>query len=522
MTAPRHDAALLEESAEELYEDAPCGYLSTSPDGVLLKVNATFERWTGYRREDLLGQRRFQDLLSAGGRIYHETHYRPLLQMQDAVSEIALDIECADGRRLPVLVNSVLRRDEAGRPALVRTTVLDATARRSYERELVRARQEAEELQRRSGLLADLSRVLVLHTDPARRGEALIGLLTAELADGALVRLADSDAPLAASGEVAEADALSAAALSARAVQERRDADGCLAAAGLPMVAGNRLVGALGVLVRPEADSRGDQAALLEEVADRAAVALDNALLFQRERTVAVTLQRAALEGDIPLDPRYAIGTHYNPAVETLEVGGDWYDAFKPEPDRVTVVLGDVVGKGIVAAATMGRLRSALRALALSGLGPGAVLEQLERFVEHGEQASGATVAIVDVDLVAGTLRMACAGHPPPVLLPPDGPAELMWEGRSTPLGAIGPAGSHAEATLALAPGSRLLLYSDGIVERRDRPIDAGIDLLVRAFDRRRAEPVSTVGQSLDAELLTERHGADDVCTLVLELTPAG
>src|SRR3954449_4103189 len=118
-----------EDNAEDLYEHAPCGYLSTLPRGEIVKVNATFLRWTGYTREDLVGRRRFQELLTGGGRIYHETHYAPLLRMQDEVREIALEIVRADGRRLPVLVNSLLVRDREGRPQVIRTTVFDARDR---------------------------------------------------------------------------------------------------------------------------------------------------------------------------------------------------------------------------------------------------------------------------------------------------------------------------------------------------------------------------------------------------------
>src|SRR3954447_22980194 len=107
-------------SAEDLYENAPCGYLSASPEGTIVRVNNTFLRWTGYAREALVGAKRFQDLLSPGGRIYHETHYSPLLRMQGSVREIAVDIVTADGCRLPVLVNSALVVDEAGEPQLVR------------------------------------------------------------------------------------------------------------------------------------------------------------------------------------------------------------------------------------------------------------------------------------------------------------------------------------------------------------------------------------------------------------------
>ena len=112
---------------------------------MIVKVNQTFLTWTGHRREDLVGRKRFQDLLTAGGRIFHETHYAPLLRMQGAVREIAVEIVCADGGRLPVLINSVLRKDAAGKPLLTRTTVFNATDRKEYERELLRARQKAEQ-----------------------------------------------------------------------------------------------------------------------------------------------------------------------------------------------------------------------------------------------------------------------------------------------------------------------------------------------------------------------------------------
>jgi serine/threonine-protein kinase RsbW len=245
-------------------------------------------------------------------------------------------------------------------------------------------------------------------------------------------------------------------------------------------------------------------------------VALDNARLYERERAVALTLQRSLLAGDLPDDPRCAIGTHYAPAVHTLAVGGDWFDAFASGPGHLMVVVGDVVGKGLDAAATMGQVRSALKALAVAGLGPQEVLEMLDLFVDHTEQARGATIVLVEIELATGTARLACAGHPPPVLLPYGGEPELLWEGRSAPLGAYAGVRTRSEATLTLEPGARLLLYSDGVVERRDRPIDVGIEALTAAFARRRDEPVATVGSALDAELMPEQHGADDVCMLAV------
>ena len=161
-------AALLEESAEELYENAPAGYLSSLPDGTVVKVNATFLAWTGYRAEDVVRVLRLHDLLPPGARIYYETHYAPLLQLQGSVSGIAVEIVCAGGRRLPVLLNSALVRDEAGTPRMVRTTVFDASDRRRYEQELLRARADAETRARAALALAHVNDGVFLVDDDGR------------------------------------------------------------------------------------------------------------------------------------------------------------------------------------------------------------------------------------------------------------------------------------------------------------------------------------------------------------------
>jgi PAS domain S-box-containing protein len=132
----------LQEDLEDLYENAPCGYVSTQPDGRICKVNATFVAWLKHSADKLLG-RRLQDLLTIAGKIYYETHFAPLLRMQGFFNEVALDMVCQDGTRLPVLVNAVERRDVAGELLFIRMTVFNATDRRRYERELLAAREEA-------------------------------------------------------------------------------------------------------------------------------------------------------------------------------------------------------------------------------------------------------------------------------------------------------------------------------------------------------------------------------------------
>ncbi|MEU6944742.1 SpoIIE family protein phosphatase [Streptomyces sp. NPDC046316] len=146
-------SALLEDSAEDLYEHAPCGYLTTLLDGQIAKVNSTLLDWLGYERGELVGRKRFSELLTVGGRLYHETHFAPLLRMQGEISGIALELKAADGSRLPVMVTSRVKTGSDGQPLLIRTTVFDARDRRAYETELLRARQEADQERDRLKLL---------------------------------------------------------------------------------------------------------------------------------------------------------------------------------------------------------------------------------------------------------------------------------------------------------------------------------------------------------------------------------
>jgi len=145
MSSMSADHELPEDSAEDLYENAPCGYLSTTPQGLIAKVNLTLLTWLGYRRDEVLNQKRFIDLLSLPSRAFHETHYAPLLSLQGFANEIALDLVCRDGRTLPILLNSVQKIREDGSVFFTRTTIFNAESRRSYERELLLERRKAQQ-----------------------------------------------------------------------------------------------------------------------------------------------------------------------------------------------------------------------------------------------------------------------------------------------------------------------------------------------------------------------------------------
>ncbi len=163
--------ALLDDDPAALYDKAPCGYLSTAPDGTIVKVNHTFQTWTGYAAQDLVGRRRLVDLLAPGGRIYHETHISPMLHVLGEVKEIALEIVKADGGRMPVLVNAMLDRSMDGKPRAVRVALFDATERHQYEQELLLAKRRAEESEVHAVRLArTLQQTLIPPVTPAIPG----------------------------------------------------------------------------------------------------------------------------------------------------------------------------------------------------------------------------------------------------------------------------------------------------------------------------------------------------------------
>ena len=229
---------------------------------------------------------------------------------------------------------------------------------------------------------------------------------------------------------------------------------------------------------------------------------------------VAQTLQRSLLAGAPPRDPRFEVATLYQPAVEHLQVGGDWHDAFTLSSGKVGIVVGDVVGRGVAAASAMGQLRSAVRALAGAGLEPAAVLRHLDTFVEQVEAARYATLAYAEVDPGTGAVTFASAGHLPPVLLGPGHAPELFMGGRSPPLGITAPGSARGEGGFALQPGAGFLLYTDGLIERRQESIDAGLDRLLAAVRANPGASPAELVETLPLALLERDASDDDVCLL--------
>ena len=254
---------------------------------------------------------------------------------------------------------------------------------------------------------------------------------------------------------------------------------------------------------------------LLEMCAVQAGLALERARLYEQSRDVAHVLQQALVAGAPVSDPRVEIATAYLPAIEHLEVGGDWHDAFALPDGRLGIAVGDVVGRGIGAASAMGQLRSAVRALAAAGLPPARVLGHLDTFVEQLAAARYATLIYAEVDPATGTVCCASAGHLPAILLRGGEAPEMFMAGRSAPLGVPGRE-PRPQAAFTLAAGDGFLFYTDGLVERRGEAIDDGLErLLTLAAQHADAAPDALV-RLLPEAVLDAGAAGDDVCLLAL------
>ncbi len=257
---------------------------------------------------------------------------------------------------------------------------------------------------------------------------------------------------------------------------------GLVSAMAVPLTARGKTFGAI-TLVAAESGRRFDDAdlSLAEDLARRAALAIDNALLFRREHEAAVTLQRSLLPESLPLLEGYRFAARYEPAAAGLEVGGDWYEVVVRDDGSVEAMIGDVAGRGIRAASIMGRVRPALRAYAGEGHGPAEALRRLDALLKESDRPEMTTVFLVEFDAATGSAEYIRAGHPPALLRRPDGRVEELAGGGTPPLGILDELEFRTHRA-ELEPGSVLLLYTDGLIERRDEPLRAGLGRLKESF----------------------------------------
>jgi anti-sigma regulatory factor (Ser/Thr protein kinase) len=257
-----------------------------------------------------------------------------------------------------------------------------------------------------------------------------------------------------------------------------------------------------------------DDRELLQLAGDRAAPAIENARLFEQRR-VAEILQQRLLPTEIPAIAGLEVASRYLPAAGS-SLGGDWYDVFELPDGRVVLAVGDVVGHGVEAAATMAQLRSALRAYAAVGYPPSGVVESVARLVEQLGPRTMATLAYVLLDPADEQFEIVSAAHPPAVLVEPDSEPRFVETQPGVPLGTV-QAATYTSETVAFPAGSTLVLYTDGLVERRDEPLDTGLDHLRRiAAGATDVEKLCT--EALERLLTSEPE--DDVALIAVHMPP--
>ncbi|MFD8412118.1 SpoIIE family protein phosphatase [Streptomyces sp. NPDC059650] len=339
------------------------------------------------------------------------------------------------------------------------------------------------------------------------------GDLAAYGADRLITRCVHSGAPIVVSH--ADSDDLQHIARDAEAAATFARA-GVHSYLAVPLIARNEVLGVLDLLrARNPLPFDEDDVLLAGEIAARAAVAIDNARWHQSVRNTAETLQRSLLPGHPPSLPGLDVASLYQPAMATHEVGGDWYDVIPLAGDKTALVVGDVMGNGIDAAATMGRLRTATCAFADLDLAPDEVLRHLDK-ITQGLEHYIATCIYAVYDPHDQRCHVANAGHLPPVLDAADGRRRLLDLPTGAPLG-VGGVPFHTNF-FELRPGDRLILYTDGLVETRHHSIDDRLNTLLRTLD----EPRRPLGDTCHWLLHALRHpdDHDDVALLIAEATP--
>lgn len=269
----------------------------------------------------------------------------------------------------------------------------------------------------------------------------------------------------------------------------------------------------------PAAESRTDHL-FAREIAERAALLIGNARLQAEQVRVASELQKALLPVASVSSTEVEVAARYESGSDGLEVGGDWYDSFNLREGRIGLAVGDVVGAGLEAAAAMGRIRTALVALASQTESPAQLLDQLDEFVSGPNGSEFATAFYATLDPANGRLSYASAAHPPPLLITPD--EELLWleGGRSLPLG-LGRSSKRSEATLTMAPGSVLIVYSDGLVERRGESLNVGLARLADAARTHAKSSAEDLCELIVRDLRGGLGASDDTVIMCVRLLPA-
>jgi PAS domain S-box-containing protein len=512
-------------------DTSPDAFITLARDGMILSWNAAAERLFGYTAGEAIGKTMRALIVPPEFGERHDERRQALIASESPLATETFEVEFVrrDGSRFPGEA-TVSKVDIQGE-AFVSGFISDVTERlrRQAEREaLLREQAARAEAERVADLVSSLQALVDAALAHRTLDDILRELVTQVRgvldADAATIYLADEDERLtvgaSAPGDISGGDDFADSVAEAREAMLSRDdpADEGGRLVGVPLLAEGEVTGVLVACATAPRVFGGEDLTLLRLAAERVGLAIAHARVYEREHKIAETLQRSLLPDHLPTLPGLDVAARYLPAASEAEVGGDWYDVIPMAGGAVGLVMGDVAGKGLAGASMVGRLRSALRAYALEGHDAARVVEQLNRLLwTEAEDSQMATMLYLIVDPAASSVRWVNAGHPAPLMVVGGEPSFL--EGASSvPLGVL-PFPTYEEASAPMNPGSTLLLYTDGLVERPGENIDDGMAELA-ARVREAPEDPDALCDHLLATLVPAGGAMDDVAILTLRNLP--
>jgi PAS domain S-box-containing protein len=555
----RRARALQESEARTrlVLDGAPDAFLTLDRDGVITSWNTAAERLFGWTAADAVGAPMRSLITPPEFRERHDQRRRELIENPRAVALQRYDVELLrrDGSRFPAEA-TVSKIEIEGEP-FISGFVRDVSERlrRQEEREaLLREQAARAEAERVSELVSGMQMVV----DAALAHRTLDGILEDLIksvrgvldADAATILLADDEGKLAlaassgpeppkAEGTDEQKPPFSIAVGEGFAgriadtqeaildhepapedvpdpVLRRLDVDSLI---GVPLLAENRVIGVLVVAALAPRRFSQEDLTMLRLAADRVALAILHARIYEREHRLAETLQLSLLPQELPKAPGLEVAAGYKPAAEETGVGGDWYDVIPTPSGGVGLVMGDVAGKGLAAASMVGRLRSAWRAYALEGHDPARVVEQLNRLVwTEVESSQMTTLLYVVVDPAEGRIDWVNAGHLAPLLVNGDDTPRFLEGAASVPLGVL-PFPRYETVSDRMDPGSSIVLYTDGLIERPGVHINQSMAELAACVAEAPADP-EALCKHLFATFVPDHGAQDDVAVLTLRNLP--
>jgi PAS domain S-box-containing protein len=552
--AEQRERALRQSEARTrlVLDSAPDAFITTDSDGVILTWNAAAERMFGWSAAEAIGKPMRSLIIPPEFRDRDKQRHRELIEAEGTVATQVYDmlLERRNGDRFDG--EATVSRVVVGDDVLLSGFLRDVTERqrRQEEREeLLRAQAARAEAERVADMVSGIQVLVDAALQSASPEEIVADLVEGVQrvlgADAVAIFLADEDDRLRLGASscgtrpgsvdpIPFGDGIAGRVAHSREPLFAQDPDPAeLRDPGLrrlkidslvavPMLARDTVIGVLEVCASPPHRFAADDLGMLRLAADRVALAIAHARVYEREHDVAVTLQRSLLPERLPQLPGLEVAAEYLPAATEPGVGGDWYDVIPIAGGAAAgLVMGDVAGKGLAAASMVGRLRSALRAYALEGHDPAMVVQQLNRLMwtDAGESQM-VTLLYLVVDPAAGVARWVNAGHLPPLLVGGNRRPRFLEGSSSVPLGVL-PFPSYEEMSVAMEPGSKLVLYTDGLVEVPGAHIDEGMSRLVREVKSAPEEP-RALCRYLLGQLVPARGASDDVAVLTLRSVPIG